>query len=162
MEALTDLSKAFIDAATKRGLRIVTAESCTGGALSTLLSDTPGAGEAFFGGFVCYAKEFKEQILGVPAALIERETAVSDAVAQAMAQGALERSGCDLSLAITGVTGPKPDEDGNPVGLLYIAVAMKDGEAQHAAHNMGNDTPGKICGLAVRQALVLALKALGR
>ena len=162
MEALTDLSKELIDAATKRGLRIITAESCTGGALSTLLSDTPGAGEAFFGGFVCYAKEFKEQILGVPAALIERETAVSDAVAQAMAQGALERSGCDLSLAITGVTGPKPDEDGNPVGLLYIAVAVKDGEAQHAVHNLGDDTPGKICGLAVRQALVLALKALGK
>ena len=67
MEALTELAKELIDAATKRGLKIVTAESCTGGALSTLLSDTPGAGEAFFGGFVCYAKEYKEQILGVPA-----------------------------------------------------------------------------------------------
>lgn len=162
MEALTDLSKQLIDAATKRGLKVITAESCTGGALSTLLSDTAGAGEAFFGGFVCYAKEYKEQILGVPAALIERETAVSEAVARAMAQAALERSGCDLALAITGVTGPKPDEDGNPVGLVHIAVALKDAEPRHAAHNLGDDTPGKICGLAVRQALVLALKALGK
>ena len=162
MEALTVLSKELIDAATKRGLRVVTAESCTGGALSTLLSDTPGAGEAFFGGFVCYAKEFKEQILGIPATLVARETAVSESVARAMAQGALGRSGCDLALAITGVTGPKPDEDGNPVGVVHIAVALKDGEIHHDVLHLGDDTPGKISGLAVRQALVLGLKALGK
>ena len=79
-----------------------------------------------------------------------------------MAQGALERSGSDLALAITGVTGPKPDEDGNPVGLVHIAVAMKVGGPRHAAHHIGDYSPGKICGLAVREALVLALKALGK
>ena len=158
MEALTELAGTLVQTAKQRGLKIVTAESCTGGALSTLLSDIPGAGEAFFGGFVCYAKEYKEQILGVPAALIERETAVSEAVARAMAQGALERSGCDLAIAITGVTGPKPDEDGNPVGLVYIAVACKDGGAEHAVHRLDGETPGKICGAAIREALTLAMQ----
>ena len=158
MEALTEVARTFIESAKRRGLKIVTAESCTGGALSTLLSDTPGAGETFFGGFVCYDKEYKEQILGVPAALIERETAVSEAVARAMAKGALERSGCDLAIAITGVAGPKPDEDGNPVGLVYIAVASKDGHAEHAVHRLDGETPGKICGAAIREALTLAMK----
>jgi nicotinamide-nucleotide amidase len=158
MEALTEVAKNFIDAAGERGIKFVTAESCTGGALSTLLSDTPGAGETFFGGFVCYAKEYKERILGVPAALIELETAVSESVARAMAQGALERSGCDLAIAITGVTGPKPDEDGNPVGLVHIAVARKDGSAEHAVHRLDGETPGKLCGAAIREALTLAMQ----
>ena len=80
-----------------------------------LLSDTPGAGETFFGGFVSYSKDYKQMILGVSAELIALETAVSDPVARATAHGGLECSGCDLALAITGVAGPKPDEDGNPV-----------------------------------------------
>ena len=74
-----------------------------------------------------------------------------------MAQGALERTGCDLAIAITGVTGPKPDEDGNPVGLVHIAVALKDGPTSHAVYRLDDDSPGKICGLAVREALALAL-----
>ena len=77
-----------------------------------------------------------------------------------MAQGALERSGCDIALAITGVTGPKPDEDGNPVGLVHIAVVLKDGTTHHAAHHLGEDFPGKICGQAIRETIALALEAL--
>ena len=160
MEALTSLAAEVIERARACGFRIVTAESCTGGALSTLLTDIPGAGEVFFGGFVSYAKEYKERILGVPAPLVARHTAVSEPVAQAMARGALDLSRCDLSIAITGVAGPKPDEDGNPVGLVHIAVALKDGNTRHVRCDLGQDSPGKICGTSLRNALQLALEVM--
>src|SRR5437868_2951506 len=132
MEALTDIAASFIEEAKRRRLTFTTAESCTAGALSMLLSDTPGAGETFFGGFVSYAKDYKERILGIPAQLLARETAVSEPVVRAMAHGALLRSGCGLALAITGVAGPKPDEDGNPVGLVFVAAELRGGKANSA------------------------------
>jgi len=92
MEALTDIAASFIEEAKRRHLTFVTAESCTAGALSMLLSDTPGAGETFFGGFVCYSKDYKRSILGVPGELLVLETAVSDPVARAMAHGADRKS----------------------------------------------------------------------
>jgi nicotinamide-nucleotide amidase len=160
MEALTSLAAEVIERARACGFRIVTAESCTGGALSTLFTDIPGAGEVLFGGFVSYAMEYKDRILGVPAQLIARHTAVSEPVAQAMARGALDLSRCDLSIAITGVTGPKPDEDGNPVGRVHITVALKDGNTRHLRCDFGEDSPGKICGSSLRTALQLALELL--
>jgi nicotinamide-nucleotide amidase len=160
MEALTDIAASFIEEAKRRRLTFTTAESCTAGALSMLLSDTPGAGETFFGGFVSYAKDYKLKILGVPAELLARETAVSDPVARAMAHGALLRSGCDLALAITGVAGPKPDEDGNPVGLVFVAAELRGGEANSAVFRFGEETSGKICGAAMREALTLGLSLI--
>jgi nicotinamide-nucleotide amidase len=157
MEALTDIAASFIEEAKRRRLTFVTAESCTAGGLSMLLSDTPGAGETFFGGFVSYSKDYKRMILGVPAELLALETAVSDPVARAMAQGALGRSGCDLALAITGVAGPKPDEDGNPVGLVFVAAELRSGKANSAVYRLGEETSGKICGAAMREALTLGL-----
>lgn len=160
MEALTDLSRQVIARATAARFKLVTAESCTGGALATLLTDTPGAGDVLFGGFVCYDKDFKRTILGVPAALLAKETAVSEDVAVAMARGALDLTGCDLSIAITGVTGPKPDEDGNPVGLVHIAVALKDGKLDHQKCDFARDSAGRICGEAMRHALQMTLARL--
>ncbi len=160
MEPLSQIAERFVTVAKKRGLKFVTAESCTAGVLSTLISDTPGAGEIFFGGFVCYSKEFKEMVLGVPAALIERETAVSDPVARAMAKGALARSDCDLALAVAGVTGPKPDEDGNPVGLVFVAAVMRKGKENSTVQRLGFETPGKISDAAIREALALGLSLI--
>jgi nicotinamide-nucleotide amidase len=160
MEPLAEIAVRLISAAKERGLKIVTAESCTAGALSTLISDIPGAGDAFFGGFVSYSKEFKAKVLGVPEVLLEWETAASDPVARAMAKGALQQSGCDLALAITGVIGPKPDEDGNPVGLFYVAAAMSDGKENSAVQMLGYEPPDKICGAAIREALSLGISML--
>jgi nicotinamide-nucleotide amidase len=107
---------------------LVTAESCTAGALATLIADTPGSGDMFAGGFVTYAKACKEAVLGVPAALIETETAVSAEVALEMARGALRSCViADIAVAVTCVGGPKADDDGNPVGLAHIAVCHRDG-----------------------------------
>jgi PncC family amidohydrolase len=110
-----------------RRLTIATAESCTAGAAAQLLAGAPGAGDVFHGGFIVYTKQQKTIGLGVPAGLIAEHTAVSAQVAQAMAIGAIERSSADLTLSITGVLGPDPDEDGNPVGLVYFGLAKRNG-----------------------------------
>lgn len=121
-------AEAVIKAAASRGVKIATAESCTCGVLVALLAGTPGAGEVMLGGFVCYDRSFKTTVLRVPGDVIRSQTAVSERVAEAMAQGALDLSGAELSVAITGVAGPDEDEDGNPVGLAYLAVVGSNGQ----------------------------------
>jgi nicotinamide-nucleotide amidase len=111
-----------------RGAALVTAESCTGGWLGRTIVDVPGASRWYRGGWIVYANELKERLLGVDAAIIARDGAVSEAVARAMAAGALERGGGDVALAITGVAGPGA-EGTKPVGLVYVALAQRGGTA---------------------------------
>ena len=113
-----------------RQLTLITAESCTAGALSQRLADAPGAGLRFHGGFVAYTKAQKNCALGVPADLLRQQGAVSREVARAMAEGALRHSTADLAAAITGVAGPEPDEDGNPVGRVCVAIARRAGPTE--------------------------------
>jgi len=108
--------------------RVVVAESCTGGLVAKMLSDIPGASSWFLGGWVTYSNAMKTTELGVAADLIDREGAVSDAVACAMAGHALEKSGADLSVALTGIAGPEGGSVEKPVGLVWIALGTrKDG-----------------------------------
>ena len=107
---LTDLAERALAAAGRRNLTIATAESCTAGKLSALLSEAPGAGEHLHGSFVTYTKANKVQTLGVDAGLLKAKGAVCREVAVAMAEGALHRSPADVAVAITGVAGPDPDE----------------------------------------------------
>jgi len=118
-------------------LTIITAESCTSGLLATVLSEAPGAAKILHGGFVTYTKEHKAVALGVPEELLRSKSAVCDEVACAMAEGALARSSADLAAAITGVAGPEPDEDGNPVGRVFIAVARRGGPVNCFEKNYG-------------------------
>jgi len=136
--ALVKRATEVVELAKERGRTIVTAESCTGGLLAAVLSEAPGAGTQLQGGFVTYTKDQKTIALGVPRALLERESAVSEAIARAMAEGALGRSIADLSVSITGVAGPEPDEDGNPVGLMHIAAARRGGPTLHHEHCFGD------------------------
>jgi len=127
---MTDLDAAaerLVRLAQQRRLTLLTVESCTAGALACTLSDVEGAAQTLHGGFVVYTKANKTAALGIPADLIVRHTAVSGAVARAMATGGLARTPADIAMAITGVAGPEPDEDGNPVGLAFIAAAHRDG-----------------------------------
>jgi nicotinamide-nucleotide amidase len=128
------LAERVVKKARAAGVKLATAESCTAGSLATLLADTPGGGEQFHGGFVTYTKENKMAALGVPRELIAAHTAVSRPVAEAMATGALDRCPADLVIAITGVAGPEPDEDGNPVGLMHIAAAVRGRGIRHRSH----------------------------
>lgn len=110
-----------------RGLTVGTAESCTGGLMAKLLTDLPGSSAVFRGGVVSYTDAVKRGLLGVPEDLLAQYGAVSPQVAQAMAQGARAALGCDLALAATGVAGPDPDDRGNPIGLVYLALAWEGG-----------------------------------
>jgi nicotinamide-nucleotide amidase len=107
-----------------RGLVLVTAESITGGLVSRMLTEVPGASAVFRGGFVTYSDAWKRDQLGVAAGPLE-EGAVSEAVAIAMAEGARARTKADVAVATTGVAGPGPDERGVPAGTAYVAVASR-------------------------------------
>lgn len=144
-----------INVARRRGLTISTAESCTGGLLSAVLSEAPGAGKQLQGGFVAYTKDQKTIALGIPRGLLDRKSAVSEPVARAMAEGALARSIADISAAITGVAGPSPDEDGNPVGLVHLAAARRGFPTLHHECHFGDIGRG-----AVRYQAVLAACSL--
>ncbi len=105
------------------GLRVATAESCTGGLVAHLLTEVAGASGYFRGGIVAYANEAKIRLCGVDPALIEAHGAVSAQVARAMAVGVRERLGADLGCAVTGIAGPEGGTPAKPVGLTYVAVA---------------------------------------
>ena len=137
-EHLTQAAEKVLDLAQRENLTIVTAESCTAGLLCLVLSDAPGAAEHLHGGFVTYTKEQKHTVLGVPLQLLREKGAVCREVACAMAEGALANSTADVAIAITGVAGPKPDEDGNPVGCTCFALARRGFEAQVTARNYGD------------------------
>ena len=118
-----ELATAAITAARRKGWCLATAESCSAGMIATLLSEVEGAGTCFHGGIVSYTKDMKHTLLGVPADLLAEKGAVCSEVAQAMASGALAHTPADAAIAITGVAGPEPDPDGNPVGLVFVVVA---------------------------------------
>jgi nicotinamide-nucleotide amidase len=157
---LEDLAQQVIEQAKVSDVTIVTAESCTAGALAHTLSKAPGAGDHLEGGFVTYTKDMKSDALGVSMKLLKAKSAVCEEVAQAMAIGALKRSPADIAIAITGVAGPEPDEDGNPVGLVYIAAARIGGKTVSARHMFENKSREDILTAATEQALLL-LKQVG-
>lgn len=124
---VSGLEQVVLDLARERGLTLGTAESCTGGLIAKRITDVPGAASVFHGGVVSYHCEVKAGVLGVPQALLEEQGAVCAQVAQAMALGAQKALSCDLAVSVTGVAGPDPDERGNPVGLVFTALAAPDG-----------------------------------
>jgi nicotinamide-nucleotide amidase len=109
-----------------RGQTVAVAESLTGGLLAAALTDRAGASETFRGGAVVYATDLKEQLAGVPGPLLAAEGPVSERTAAALAAGARDRLGADWGLATTGVAGPT-EQDGHPVGTVFVAVAGPDG-----------------------------------
>ena len=121
------LERVVLEGLKDRGLTLGTAESCTGGLLAKRMTDLPGAAAAFRGSVVSYVNEVKRQVLGVPQALLEERGAVCEEVARAMAQGARRVLDCDVAVSTTGVAGPDSDEWGNPVGLVYVALATQSG-----------------------------------
>ena len=121
-EEIQALAQRLVEACAARGLRVVAAESCTGGLVSAAITSVPGSSVVFDRGLITYSNAAKESLLGVPTALIAEHGAVSEPVARAMAQGALERSGADLSIAITGVAGPGGGTALKPVGLVHFAA----------------------------------------
>ena len=121
-------AETLLAAARARGLKIATAESCTGGLIAGLLTEIPGSSDVLDRGFVTYSNKAKEEMLGVPGAMLRRHGAVSETVARAMAEGAIRNSIAQLSVAVTGIAGPGSGTDEKPAGLVHIAAA-RAGEA---------------------------------
>jgi nicotinamide-nucleotide amidase len=154
-EPLEKRAATVVKLALARGATLATVESCTAGSFAHLLSQAEGAGTVLHGGFIVYTKDNKIAAVGVPEQLLAAHTAVSGEVALAMALGGLARCPAALVAAITGVAGPEPDEDGNPVGLVYIAVAERGGRTKAVKHEFGNLAKQEICAAAMGAALDL-------
>jgi nicotinamide-nucleotide amidase len=135
--SLDTLTEHVLREACERGLMLVTAESCTGGLLASLLTDLPGRSHAFERGFVTYTDEAKREMLGVPGDILERDGAVSRAAAAAMAEGALARSRGHVSLAVTGYAEALPDAPGE-AGLVWFASARRGGKTQCRREHFGD------------------------
>ncbi|NOZ23456.1 MAG: competence/damage-inducible protein A [Planctomycetes bacterium] len=127
MEGKGGLEVAVAGLLAEKGLTLAVAESCTGGLIGHWLTNVPGISNHLLEDVVSYSNPAKVEILGVPAALIERRGAVSDEVARAMAEGVRKRAGADLGLSTTGIAGPGGGSEKKPVGLVFIAVVSRLG-----------------------------------
>jgi nicotinamide-nucleotide amidase len=142
-----------------RELTAATAESCTGGMLAALLTDIEGAGRGFDRGFVTYSKQAKTDLLGIDPGLLERNDAVSEPVARAMAEGALDRSKADVALGVTGFAGPAGD--GCEEGLVHFALARRGGSTEHRVEHFGAIGRGAVRVKSLKVMLEMLEQALG-
>jgi nicotinamide-nucleotide amidase len=140
----------------EQGLTVATAESCTGGMLAALLTDIEGAGHGFERGFVTYTKQAKTELLGIDPDVLDQNEAVSEAVARAMAEGALARSKADVALGVTGFAGPAGDDCEE--GLVHIALARRDADTKHRTEHFGAIGRGPVR-VKTLEALLDLLKA---
>ncbi len=158
---ITEKAEALLEACRRAKLRIATAESCTGGLVAGALTEIAGSSDVVERGFVTYSNEAKSDLLGVPAALIARVGAVSAEVAEAMAQGALERSAADIAVSITGIAGPGGATPDKPVGLVFLGAQRRGAAPGSERHVLpGNRSEVRLASL--RLALdILAQRARG-
>ncbi len=122
-----------------KNMRLVTAESCTGGMIAAAMTDRSGSSAIYERGFVTYSNEAKIEDLGVDSATIESYGAVSEQTAHEMALGALNNSHADIALSVTGIAGPNGGTKEKPVGLVYIAVALQNKEPVVIKNNFDGD-----------------------
>jgi PncC family amidohydrolase len=145
-------------ALTNHHMTLATAESCTGGGLSQLLTTIPGASAFFVGGIIAYQNDIKIDFLGVPSKALELHGAVSAQTATAMAEGCRIRFKTDLAVSITGIAGPSGGSPEKPVGLVYIAVASRE-ETRTTEHRFSGDRH-QVREHAIASALRLILEVI--
>jgi len=154
--AILALAVDVLDGCRRRGWRLATSESCTGGLVAAALTEVAGSSDVFDRGYVTYSNDAKAALLGVPEHLLASYGAVSSQVAAAMAQGALSRADADLTVAVTGIAGPGGGSADKPVGLVYFATAVQGGDISGHVEQFGD-----LGRTAVRQAaLTIALTLL--
>jgi nicotinamide-nucleotide amidase len=150
---------ALLDSLRAQKLKLVTAESCTGGLIAALFTEIAGSSDVVERGLVTYSNEAKHELLGVPEAVLAQHGAVSEPVARAMAQGALDHAHSDVAIAVTGIAGPGGGSAAKPVGLVHIAAARKGGEVLHQECRFGEIGRGPIRLASVEAALQLIWRA---
>jgi nicotinamide-nucleotide amidase len=154
-EDLRAAAKAVLDACRARGLKVATAESCTGGLVAGALTDIAGSSDVVDRGFVTYSNEAKQQMLGVPAGTLKQFGAVSRETAEAMARGALGKADADLVVAVTGIAGPGGGSAEKPVGLVHFAAAARNGALTHHEQRYGDIGRIGVRRKSVLQALMM-------
>jgi nicotinamide-nucleotide amidase len=154
-EELRVAATAVLEACRSRGLKVATAESCTGGLVAGALTEIAGSSDVFDRGFVTYSNAAKQQMLGVPADILRDHGAVSAETAQAMARGALRKAKADLAVAITGIAGPGGGAADKPVGLVHFAAASRAGKLIHAEKRYGDIGRSLVRHQSVLQALMM-------
>jgi nicotinamide-nucleotide amidase len=132
------LARLLVDEASARRVRIVTAESCTGGLVASAITAVSGASEVFDRGLVTYSNRAKQDLLGIAGDMLADYGAVSEPVARMMAEGALENSNAHISVAITGVAGPNGGTEMKPVGLVHLATARANQSVHHRVERFGD------------------------
>ncbi|HTI79593.1 MAG TPA: CinA family protein [Acetobacteraceae bacterium] len=125
-DALLDEAASLLEACRARGIRLATAEGCTGGLIAGVLTAVAGSSDVLERGFVAYSNAAKTELLGVPAETIAAVGAVSGPVTERMAEAALQRSHADIAVAVTGVTGPDGSSVDKPIGLVWFGLAARD------------------------------------
>lgn len=136
-------------------LKIATVESCTGGLVAALLTEIAGSSDVVNCGFITYSNAAKQALVGVPEHLIINYGAVSEPVARAMAEGGLTHSDADLCIALTGIAGPGGGSAEKPVGLVHLALAIKNNPTEHVRCLFTQTTRTDIRHSAVKKALEL-------
>ncbi|MBN9556430.1 MAG: CinA family protein [Alphaproteobacteria bacterium] len=157
---LLRLAEVVLMEAREKKLRIATAESCTGGLIGGLLTEIPGSSDVVERGFIVYSNRAKSDMLDVPGDMIADMGAVSEAVARAMAEGAVANSNAHMAVAVTGVAGPGGGTPLKPVGLVHIAAARENRSILHEAHRFGDIGRGEIRMKTVEAALLLLQRLL--
>ena len=150
---IVTLARLLIDEARERSLRIVTAESCTGGLVAGAICSISGSSDVFERGFVTYSNRAKQELLGIPGDLIADLGAVSEPVARMMAEGALENSNAHIAVAITGVAGPGGGTPMKPVGTVHFATARTAFGLMHRHELFEGETREAVQLAAVQMAL---------
>lgn len=146
----------------ERGFRLATAESCTGGWIAQAITEVAGSSDWFECGWVTYSNRSKQQLLGVPGEVLEQHGAVSEETVRAMAGGALQRSGADLAVAVSGIAGPAGGSAEKPVGTVWIGWLSRDGRTNETSRlNLPGDRT-RVRRLAVEAALRGILDVAGR
>jgi nicotinamide-nucleotide amidase len=151
------LAETVLDLCRRRGWKLATAESCTGGMIAASLTDIAGSSDVVERGFVTYSNEAKTDLLGVPAALITQYGAVSEPVARAMVEGALARAPVELAVSVTGVAGPSGGSAEKPVGLVHFGAARK-GRPVVTQHSLFTGDRDSVRAQATRRALELMIE----
>jgi len=154
-DSLREVASRVLDLFRARGLKLATAESCTGGLVAAALTAIAGSSDVVDRGFVTYSNEAKQAMLGVPAATLKRYGAVSAQTAAAMAAGALKNSPADVSVAITGIAGPSGGTKRKPVGLVHFAAATRDGGRIARSRRYGKIGRRRVRERSVTEALEL-------
>ena len=143
-----------------KSMSLVTAESCTGGAIAASITQRAGASAIFDRGFITYSNAAKNEQLGVPNETLETHGAVSAQTAEAMAEGALAHSHADIAIAVTGIAGPGGGSADKPVGTVYFGYAVKDGQNGTAPHRF-DGMRADIQNAATKTALNIIINLLG-